>query len=97
MGCGYIDLLISVLFVYFTLVNLIRVINNEGLKCFYLVLIILIILKDITQIVLYLEILREGQIEFCSQDTNTYFIINILKSMLEIYFGAFLTSKVSHR
>jgi hypothetical protein len=62
MGCGYIDLLISVLFVYFTLVNLIRVINNEGLKCFYLVLTILIILKDITQIVLYLEILREGQI-----------------------------------
>jgi hypothetical protein len=62
MGCGYIDLLIAVLFVYFTLVNLIRVINNEGLKCFYLVLIILIILKDITQIVLYLEILREGQI-----------------------------------
>ncbi len=54
MGCGYSETLIAVLFVYFTVVNLVRIINNEGLICFYQILIIFISLKDLAQIILYL-------------------------------------------
>ena len=54
MGCGYSEILIAVLFVYFTMVNLVRIINNDGLVCFYQILIIIISLKDLTQIILYL-------------------------------------------
>ena len=54
MGCGYSETLIAVLYVYFTVVNLVRIINNEGLICFYQILIIFISLKDLAQIILYL-------------------------------------------